>query len=67
MKACGPVLYYSPGDVAVIILESSTLDITEPKIKTIFNPAQKQIQGFPAPMYQLSQDLPGIYIAKFQF
>jgi len=66
MQVCGPILYYTAGEVAVIVLEGEPGTITEPKISAIFNPALKMVQGFPAPLHPFSPDFPGIFIAKFQ-
>jgi len=64
---CGPILYYSAGEVATIVLETpDDKEVTEAKIEFILNPEMKQINGFPAPLFQLSKKYSGIYIAKFK-
>ena len=63
MNVCGPILYHSAGDIAVITLEGT---IADPKIAAIFNPNFKMLPGFPAPLHPLSPDFPGIFVAKFQ-
>jgi len=68
---CGPILYYDPGQVAIIVLESYKSggvygELENPRIEALLSPELKPLPGFPAPMHKLFDKEPGIYVAKFK-